>query len=299
MSAMAYEQLVSVQSSATSGQVPKANGSGGYTWETPKAYYEKPSGGIPSTDLAESYYLASNPNGYTSNTGTVKSVRVQATSPVQSSTSTAQSASLNTTISLASGYGDTQNPYGSKDANKVLAAPNGSNGDPTFRALVAADIPSIPKSKISDFPTSMAPTSHASTHATGGSDAITPSEIGAIPVSEKGTASGVATLTSATKVIARQITAPVATTISADTTLTDGHIGNSIRVSAAVTITLPTLTDGDEVEIWNTGSGDVTLSGTMFLAGTGNVTSCKIEAYQVAGCKLMDGRWYVSGGVSE
>lgn len=49
---MAYEQLVSVPSSATSGQVPKANGSGGYTWETPKAYYEKPSGGIPKSDLA-------------------------------------------------------------------------------------------------------------------------------------------------------------------------------------------------------------------------------------------------------
>lgn len=142
--------------------------------------YQKPSGGIPSTDLAESYYLASNPSGYTSNNGTVTSVRVQATSPVQSSTSTAQSASLNTTISLASGYGDTQNPYGSKDANKVLAAPNGSNGAPTFRALVSADIPYIPKSKISDFPTSMAPTSHASTHALGGTDAIAPSDIGAV-----------------------------------------------------------------------------------------------------------------------
>ena len=49
---MAYEQLVSVPSSATSGQEPKANGSGGYTWETPKTYYEKPSGGIPKSDLA-------------------------------------------------------------------------------------------------------------------------------------------------------------------------------------------------------------------------------------------------------
>jgi hypothetical protein len=45
------------------------------------------------------------------------------------------------TISLASGYGDTLNPYGSKTANYVLAAPNGSAGVPTFRAIVAADIP--------------------------------------------------------------------------------------------------------------------------------------------------------------
>ena len=35
-----------------------------YTWNN-KGTYSKPSGGIPATDLAESYYLASNPNGYT------------------------------------------------------------------------------------------------------------------------------------------------------------------------------------------------------------------------------------------
>jgi hypothetical protein len=47
----------------------------------------------------------------------------------------------NPTISLASGYGDTLNPYTSKTANYFLAAPNGSAGVPTFRAVVAADIP--------------------------------------------------------------------------------------------------------------------------------------------------------------
>ena len=46
-------------------------------------------------------------------------------------------------ISLASNYGDTQNPYASKTANTVLAAPNGSAGTPTFRALVAADVPTL------------------------------------------------------------------------------------------------------------------------------------------------------------
>ncbi len=34
-----------------------------YTWNN-KGSYSKPSGGIPASDLAESYYLASNPNGY-------------------------------------------------------------------------------------------------------------------------------------------------------------------------------------------------------------------------------------------
>jgi hypothetical protein len=67
--------------------------------------------------------------------GTVTSVT--GTSPVVSSGGTTPD------ISLASGYGDTQNPYASKTANYVLAAPNGSPGAPTFRALVSADIPAL------------------------------------------------------------------------------------------------------------------------------------------------------------
>ena len=43
----------------------------------------------------------------------------------------------------------------SRTANTVLAAPNGSNGGATFRKLVAADIPTLTKSKISDFPGSL------------------------------------------------------------------------------------------------------------------------------------------------
>lgn len=68
-------------------------------------------------------------------TGTVTSVT--GTSPVVSSGGNTPA------ISLASGYGDTQNPYASKTANYVLAAPNGSSGVPTFRAIVAADIPTL------------------------------------------------------------------------------------------------------------------------------------------------------------
>ncbi len=67
--------------------------------------------------------------------GTVTSV--SASSPVASTGGTAP------TISLASNYGDTQNPYASKTANTILAAPNGIAGVPTFRAIVAADIPTL------------------------------------------------------------------------------------------------------------------------------------------------------------
>jgi hypothetical protein len=67
--------------------------------------------------------------------GTVTSVT--GTSPVVSS------GGATPAISLASGYGDTLNPYASKTSNYVLAAPNGSAGVPTFRAIVAADIPTL------------------------------------------------------------------------------------------------------------------------------------------------------------
>lgn len=41
----------------------------------------------------------------------------------------------------------------SQTQNTVFAAPNGSNGAPTFRTLVAADIPTLTAAKISDFDT--------------------------------------------------------------------------------------------------------------------------------------------------
>ena len=84
--------------------------------------------GISITNGAGSITIASSVTPVTSVTGT---------SPVVSSGGTTPA------INLASGYGDTQNPYASKTANFVLAAPNGSAGVPTFRAIVAADIPTL------------------------------------------------------------------------------------------------------------------------------------------------------------
>ena len=69
--------------------------------------------------------------------GTAPVTSVTGTSPVVSSGGSTPA------ISLASAYGDTLNPYGSKTANYFLAAPNGSAGTPSFRAIVAADIPTL------------------------------------------------------------------------------------------------------------------------------------------------------------
>lgn len=69
--------------------------------------------------------------------GTV--VAVTATAPVASSGGIAPDISLN------AAYGDTLNPYAAKTANFVLSGPtSGAAAAPTFRALVAADIPVLP-----------------------------------------------------------------------------------------------------------------------------------------------------------
>ena len=69
--------------------------------------------------------------------GTAPVTSVTGTSPVVSS------GGATPAISLAAAYGDTLNPYASKTANFILAAPNGSAGVPTFRAVVATDIPTL------------------------------------------------------------------------------------------------------------------------------------------------------------
>lgn len=68
-----------------------------------------------------------NDSGYTTNTGTVTSVRVQAGTGLSSSTSTAQNTTLNTTISIASGYKlPTTTEWNSKQ--DALPAQSGNTG---------------------------------------------------------------------------------------------------------------------------------------------------------------------------
>ena len=46
-------------------------------------------------------------------------------------------------FTIPDNYGDTKNPYANKTKNYVLAAPSDTNGAPSFRELVAADIPDL------------------------------------------------------------------------------------------------------------------------------------------------------------
>tara|TARA_B100001093_G_scaffold454728_1_gene464325 strand:+ start:10716 stop:11900 length:1185 start_codon:yes stop_codon:yes gene_type:complete len=56
-----------------------------------------------------------------------------------------------TTIEAIGGSGSFADLFTSRTQNTFLAAPNGSNGAATFRAMVADDVPSLAHTKISDF----------------------------------------------------------------------------------------------------------------------------------------------------
>jgi len=97
-------------------------------------------------NLTSGRILTAGANATITDSGPGNAVTIDASSGVTSVTATApvsSSGGITPAISLSANYGDTQNPYASKTANYVLASPNGSSGVPTFRAIVAADIPTL------------------------------------------------------------------------------------------------------------------------------------------------------------
>jgi hypothetical protein len=122
--------IVAIANGGTNSTATATAGGIGYGTGTAHAYTTAGTSGQVLTSAG-----AGVPTWTTPTTGTVTGVT--ATSPVASSGGAAP------VISLSAGYGDTLNPYASKTANFFLAAPNGAAGVPTFRAIVAADIPTL------------------------------------------------------------------------------------------------------------------------------------------------------------
>jgi len=153
-----YPSFTITSNDSTSGTVTSVNASGGTTGMsftggpvtsagtlTLNGTLAVSNGGTGATDAATALtnlgaYPASNPAGYTTNVGTVTSV---------SGTGTVSGLSLSGTVTSAGSLtlGGTlavlPSNFASQTANTVLAAPNGSAGVPTFRSLVAADVPTL------------------------------------------------------------------------------------------------------------------------------------------------------------
>jgi hypothetical protein len=106
------------------------------------------------------------------------------------------SGGVNPAISLAANYGDTLNPYAAKTATYVLAGPTtGAAAAPTFRALVATDIPVLPYGDV------VGPAS-ATDNAVARFDTTTGKLIqnSVVTISDTGATTGVTTLAASTSV---------------------------------------------------------------------------------------------------
>jgi hypothetical protein len=205
--------------------------------------------------------------GGSTSVGTVTSVT--GTSPVSSSGGTTPA------ISLSSGYGDTQNPYASKTANNFLAAPNGTAGTPSFRAIVAADIPTLNQNTTGTASnvTGTVAIANGGTGQTTQQTAIN-SLAGAVTSGQylrgNGTnvvmsaiqAADVPTLNQNTTGTASNVTGTVAVANggTGQTSYTNGQllIGNT----TGNTLTKATLTAGDGISITN-GTGSITIGNTL------------------------------------
>lgn len=207
------------------------------------------------------------------------------------------------TIALDTAYGDSVNPYAAKTANYILAAPNGSSGAPSFRALVAADVPTLNQnttgtaaaiaggaanqlvyqsgSGVSTFVTAPTVTDTYlkwngttftwATVSGGGSGTVTSVDVsgGTTGLTTSGgpiTSSGTITLAG---------TLAVANGGSGQTSYTDGQllIGNS----TGNTLTKATLTAGSGISITN-GSGSITISAS---GGGSGITTGKAIAMAI------------------
>ena len=211
--------------------------------------------GISITNGASSVTIA--------NTGVIS---VSGTSPVLSS------GGATPAISLASGYGDTQNPYASKTANNFLAAPNGTAGVPTFRAIVAADIPTLNQNTTGTASnvTGTVAIANGGTGATSAATALT--NLGAYPATNpNGYTSNTGTVTSVSG------TGTVSGLTLSGTVTTSGSLtlgGTLSAVTSAVAGTGISVSGATgAVTFTNTGVTSVTAgSGISVSASTGGVT---------------------------
>lgn len=109
-------------------------------------------------------------------------------------------------------------------------------------------------------------------------------------------ADGRASLTDG-KVTASQASSAYAS-ITANTALSNSDAGKTLLVGASVTLTFGTLDDGSEIELWNVGTYTVTISGTLFINGSGLASTCTIDDNSACVLKKMNNIIYIAGGVT-
>lgn len=169
------------------------------------------------------------------------------------------------TLSLASGYGDTQNPYASKTANYFLAAPNGTAGVPTFRAIVAEDIPTLNQSTTGNAAT-------ATKLATARTISLSGDATGSVSFDGSANADIAVTIAANNVALGTDTTGNYVATIAGTTNQIT--VTGSGSETAAVTLSLPQdIATTSNVTFNNlTVSGDLTVNGTTTTVNSTTVT---------------------------
>jgi hypothetical protein len=181
-------------------------------------------------------------------------------------------------VSIAVAGTDYLAPFTSQTANYVYASPNGSSGTPSFRALAAADIPTISAATqlSGTLPAAQFGALTGDVTNTAGSYATTVGKIGGNAVSLGGalTFSGAYSFT-ATLTAATSVTFPTSGTLLTSTTGVSSITGTANQITAsgsvgAVTLSLPTAISG-VTTIGLTGAETSTLAGIAVTSTDGEV----------------------------
>jgi hypothetical protein len=261
----------------------------------------------------------------TTHTHAITNYALSGTTNVLSVTGSGKVLGAATTLNLIAGHGDTVNPYASKTANNFLAAPNGSSGAPTFRAIVAADIPTLNQNTTGSaatlttgrtIQTNLASTSAVSFN---GSTNITPGVTGTLPVGNGGTGTATAptqggiiyasstsayasTAVGSVRDVLRSNTtsAPVWTKFDYDYRTSD--VDNSSNTVWATALTVSGLVSGKEYRIMVTGAyratGATTTGIDIRIGGTATHTSSQINYILAQTNAQTNGALHVNGSIN-
>jgi hypothetical protein len=225
--------------------------------------------------------------GFTPGAGTVTSVAGTGTVSGLTLTGTITSSG---SLTLGGTLAVTPSNFTSQSANTFLSAPNGSAGVPTFRTIVAADVPTLNQNT----------TGTAATVTTAAQPAIT----------SVGTLTSLAVTNGITQnggLSVGYLEMPQHATGTATLTLSDSgkHIYNT---TATQTYTIPAATSvaypiGTAITFVNTGAGTCSIAittDTMYLLGTGTTGLRTLAAYGMATALKVSGLtslgvWVISG----
>lgn len=269
----AYEQLVSVSGAATNGQIPQANGSGGYAWVTPAAGVN-PSSATPAMDgtgaAGTSADYARGDHVHPTDTS-----RAPLASPTFSGTPSAPTAAagtnttqLATTAFVTTAVANKSVPTATTTTPKMdgTAAVGSETKWAKGDHVHPTDTSRAPLASPALTGTPTAPTASAGTNTTQIATTAFVSAAIKTQTDKMGAANGYATLDENAKVYAYQITKTmVEVTTSKTLALTDDGKWLNVTASSAVTITVPAnasveLPIGAEIDVCRWGTGTVTFA---------------------------------------